>query len=69
MGNCIAAGQIWMVWLISFLIAWELVWKAFALWRSARKGQLIWFVCIAVFNTIGILPIIYLLTNKEDKED
>ena len=43
------------------LAIWDGVWKLIALWKSARRGQLAWFVCLAIFNTIGILPIIYIL--------
>ena len=37
------------------------------MWRSARNNQLAWFVCIVVFNTMGILPIIYLLCCQRDR--
>ncbi len=47
---------------------WELVWKGFALWYSAKAKQKAWFVCILIFNTIGILPIIYLLIHKPWKK-
>jgi uncharacterized membrane protein len=40
---------------------WEAVWKAVAMWKSARNNQLAWFVCILIFNTVGILPIVYIL--------
>lgn len=40
---------------------WEAVWKAIAMWKSARNNQLAWFVCLLIFNTAGILPIIYIL--------
>lgn len=43
------------------LILWELVWKSIALWKTGRNNQLAWFVCILIFNTAGILPIVYLL--------
>jgi hypothetical protein len=39
---------------------WDGVWKTIGLWKSARNNQVAWFVCIAIFNTIGILPIVYL---------
>lgn len=42
------------------LILWSLVWKLIALWKSARNNHLVWFIIIGVFNTIGILPIIYI---------
>jgi len=39
---------------------WEAVWKVIAMWKSARHGQLAWFICLAIFNTAGILPILYI---------
>lgn len=35
--------------------------KGFALWHSARNRQKIWFIAVLVLNTLGILPLIYLL--------
>ncbi len=52
---------------ICFLIIWELVWKGLALWRAAKNYHKIWYVCILIFNTVGILPIIYLSLNKIKK--
>jgi ABC-type phosphate transport system permease subunit len=43
----------------------ELVFKAFALWKAAKRGDKWWFVAILILNTLGILPIIYFLTHKE----
>ncbi len=40
---------------------WDAVWKAIALWKSARNSQLAWFIVMAIFNTAGILPIAYIL--------
>jgi len=42
------------------LIIWEAIWKAIALWKSARNSQLVWFIAILVINSVGILPIVYL---------
>lgn len=53
--------------LFTLLAVWDAVWKAIAMWKSARNNQLAWFVCIAVFNTVGILPIIYLILNRDKK--
>ncbi len=39
---------------------WDGVWKMIALWKSARNNQLAWYICLAIFNTAGILPILYL---------
>ena len=46
---------------IIILAIWDGVWKLIALWKSARNNQLAWFICLAIFNTIGILPILYIL--------
>ena len=46
--------------LLAILALWDGVWKAIGMWKSARNNQIAWFVCILIFNTAGILPIIYL---------
>lgn len=57
-----------LVWLIPLMI-WELVWKGIALWKAGRNNQLTWFVCLLIFNTVGILPIIYIFfINKKTKK-
>ncbi len=46
--------------LLGLLMVWSLVWKGLALWKSARKGQNVWFVVFLLVNTLGILEILYL---------
>lgn len=61
------AGSMWpwaRAWLLP-LVAWELTWKGFALWRAARRGEQVWFIAILILNTLGILPIIYLVLKPE----
>ena len=53
-------------WIIP-LVMWSAVWKITALWKAARNRQLIWFICIAIFNTAGILPILYIFYYQRDK--
>lgn len=52
---------------------WSLAWKGLALWKSARKDQMYWFLAILVLNTVGLLPIAYLIYlkyfEKSDKKD
>ena len=56
--------------IIIILSVWDIVWKVIAMWKSARNNHLTWFICITVFNTIGILPIVYILMhNKKDTEN
>lgn len=47
--------------IIAIISVWDLIWKGIALWKCGRNNQLIWFFFILICNTIGILPIIYLL--------
>lgn len=53
--------------LIAILVIWELIWKAIALWKSARNDQIGWFVVLAILNSLGILPIIYILFFQKKK--
>lgn len=50
----------WLLILLILLSIWEGVLKGIALWKAGRNNQLKWFICIFIFNTVGILPIIYL---------
>ena len=52
---------------VVLLAIWDGVWKLIALWKSARHNQLGWFICLAIFNTAGILPIIYILAFQKDQ--
>ena len=47
------------------LIVWSIIWKGLGLWYSARNKDKIWFVVILIFNTAGILPIIYLALKTD----
>lgn len=60
---------IWLLPVILLLIIWDSVWKLIALWKAARNNELAWFICIAIINTLGILPIIYLLVNRDKKKN
>ena len=40
---------------------WSGIWKGIALWKSGRNNQLTWFISILIVNSLGILPIIYLV--------
>jgi len=56
---------VWLIILIVILALFDSVMTLIALWRAARNNHLVWFICLAIFNTIGILPIVYLILNKE----
>ncbi len=56
-----------LVAVIIVLVIWDGIWRLIAMWKSARHQQLAWFICLAIFNTAGILPIFYiLLFQKKD---
>jgi methionyl-tRNA synthetase len=54
--------------LIVLMIIWSLIWKGFALWKSARNGQTAWFIIFMTINTIGLLEIGYLIMMKEARD-
>jgi hypothetical protein len=51
---------VYSAYLLLALALWELPWKGVALWKAAHRNQKGWFVVSLVFNTLGILPIIYI---------
>lgn len=50
------------------LIIWEAFWKAIALWKSAKRGDLKWFVAIFLINFFGLIPLFYLWRTKQLEE-
>ena len=64
--------QYW--WLLAITLFWEIFWKGWALWKSARAGDKTWFVVLLIVNSLGILPIFYIFvfserTKREIKEE
>jgi hypothetical protein len=55
----------WLIPLITIAAIWDAVWKLIAMWKAVQNKHLAWFICIFIFNTLGILPIIYILINKK----
>lgn len=50
---------------IIFIIGiWSLIWEGIGLWHSAQHQQKGWFIAILIINTLGLLPIIYLIWFK-----
>ena len=54
----------WLVPVIIIITVWEAVWKIIAMWKAGRNNHLAWFLCIALINTVGILPIVYILMHR-----
>lgn len=51
--------------LLIVLLLWDTVWKAIAMWKAARNNHLAWYICLLIFNTVGILPILYILLKRK----
>jgi methionyl-tRNA synthetase len=56
-------------WVLMIILIWSLPWKGAALWRSARRSHLGWFIALLVVNTLGILDIIYIFIISDWKKD
>jgi len=57
-----------MLMIFIVLAIWEMVWKGIALWKAGKNNQLTWFVFIFIFNTIGILPMLYIFVFSKKKK-
>jgi hypothetical protein len=53
--------------LFILLIIRDIIRKGIALWKAGRNKQLPRFICILIFNTVGILPIIYIAFFQKKK--
>jgi hypothetical protein len=53
-----------MVFGLLVVAVWTLIWKGLALWDCAKNERKGWFIAILVLNTMGLLPIIYLIWFK-----
>ncbi|MFC1904010.1 DUF5652 family protein [Chloroflexota bacterium] len=68
-------GTMWFI--IPLAIVWSMTWKGIALWKAGKNGNLAWFIVLFIFNTLGILPIIYIFafsktgdkTRPEESEE
>lgn len=55
--------------LIILAVLFDFVLKGIALWRAGRNQQLGWFIALLIINSIGILPLIYLLVVDKKKKN
>ena len=54
--------------LLGVIITVILILKGFALYRAARKESKGWFWVLMIFNTMGLLPLLYLIFSKKDSQ-
>jgi hypothetical protein len=50
---------------IILLAIWSILWKGCSLWISAREKKTYWFIFLLIFNTVGILDIVYIFFFSE----
>lgn len=65
MENFIHDNLILFIVFVFLLAAFDITLKLIAMWKSVKRDQLGWFIALGLINSIGILPIIYLLIYKE----
>lgn len=58
-----------VVLILIIVMAVVMVLKGIALWRAGNNAHKVWFVCMFIFNTAGILEIVYLLTAGKRSGD
>ncbi len=46
--------------IVLLVSVWSGIWKAFALWKAARKHHIAWFIVMFIVNLVGILEILYI---------
>ncbi len=56
-------GGVFMFVIVCLLIVGTIL-KGFALWKAGKNKQSGWFIALFVINSLGILPLIYLLYFK-----
>jgi ABC-type Na+ efflux pump permease subunit len=59
---------LWFFGILISVLLWSLIWKGLGLWFSAKSRQKGWFTFLLLFNTLGLLPIIYLIWFKPMSE-
>jgi|GEM_PF-976820 len=65
------------LWVVILVLLLTLPIKAAALWRSARRNHLGWFLTFVILNTLGILELLYIFIfsnwglkkNQEQEEE
>jgi len=53
--------------IIILLIIWTIAWKCYSVWTAVKKNHKGWFVVLLIFNTLGILDIIYIFFIAKKK--
>ena len=62
----LSTGQV--VGLLLIIVVAELLLKGLALWHAARNKHTGWFIVILLINSLGLLPLIYLIMHVWNKK-
>ena len=65
-GNVYSTGALFSFFVVIALL--DLCLKGWGMWRAARMQKKWWFVAILIINSMGILPVIFLLLTKKEYE-
>jgi hypothetical protein len=49
------------------MFIWSYVWKLLALWKAGKNNSPVWFIVLALVNTMGILEILYIFVFSKMK--
>lgn len=55
--------------IMALVMLWSIPWKGVALWKAARRKDLVWFIVLLLVNTIGILEIIYIFLFSRNRSE
>ncbi len=59
----------WFIPVMIVLAIWTIFWKGLSTWHAADRKDGIWFIILLIFNTAGILDMIYLFSIAKVKSD
>ena len=48
------------LWILVVILIWDGIWKLISMWKAAQNKSLVWFIILALVNSVGILPILYI---------
>jgi hypothetical protein len=57
----------WLMPVIIIASLWSFVWKALSLYRAGFNHSPGWFIALLIFNTLGILDILYIFVFGKKK--
>lgn len=55
--------------ILTTLIIWSIPWTAIALWKAARRKDMVWFIIFLLIHTAGILDILYIFIFSKNREE